>query len=888
MLANNFKKSLLAANIGLALTAGVSGVAVADSGTQVKEDVEVIEVRGIRRSLEASLNTKRFATSVVDSVSAEDIGKFPDKNVAETLQRIPGVSISRQFGEGSEVSIRGASKNLTLTTLNGQSVASTGWYTLDPISRSFNYSMLPSELISGVDVFKGSQADLVEGGVGGSVNVKTRKPLDLEANAIFASVEGQYSGGSEEWDPQVSGLYSWKDEDEKIGFLIAAAKQDRTMNRKGVEAAWQWAAGEGSFYQEREREAINFTAQYRPTDSLELGASYLSLELGANNVNTAFWYFPNGDKTTATGPSGAVKGGFGGHEPLTWLYPTQADGTAAEAYLDVRPRSATMKSDTFDFNLKYEGDSYTITAQVGTTDAEGGTNFESNYTGVVSGELARGSYDATGKIFQFGTPNSGITNGDLLQVLNQTGQSVIQPNTDKEDYFQADIKFDVDYGAITAIKTGVRFTDHKVTQTRQTGIAKENVSTDATSIVGQLTNGSIEVGFDDSLVPFFDHDSAQAHARSLLSGFEVDKGGEVELEEENFSAYVMADFSGEGFRGNLGVRYISTDAKAGYYGVGVDSTGAFQFTDWTYSEHDYNDVLPSANIVFDISEDVIVRSSIARVITRARYQEMFMSLGGFNTATDGQAGNESLDQGSIALEPFSATQFDVSYEWYFSPSSMFSLGYFHKNIDTFFRIDEKRDQQIGLNAADLIADPANIPAGCNGNTDCWTVNSFKNGAGGTLQGIEAQIFHDFDNGFGTTANYTFSDSDIDEENFSDRRGYFSNSSKHQVNVSAYYENDIYQARLSYNWRSEYMLREPGFYGNREQDAYGTLDFSAQYSVTEYMDLTFNVTNILEEDLVTVGNDNPELEGQGGYRVAGFPLFAYAGERRIVFGARFSF
>lgn len=187
------------------LTTALSSAAFAPSYAQAQtdasaDDIERISVTGIRASNKENLNNKRFADGILDAINAEDIGKFPDQNVAESLQRIPGVTIQRQFGEGAGVSIRGAGLDLTLTTLNGQNVASTGWFVLEPAKRSFNYELLPSELVGKLEVYKSSQADLAEGGVGGTVVVKTRKPLDLDANTFYGSVEGQYQTDSGETD----------------------------------------------------------------------------------------------------------------------------------------------------------------------------------------------------------------------------------------------------------------------------------------------------------------------------------------------------------------------------------------------------------------------------------------------------------------------------------------------------------------------------------------------------------------------------------------------------------------------------------------------------------------------------------------------------------------
>lgn len=204
---STFKKSVLATNIAILLGGAVSVGAVAAEAPVDTANIEKIEVRGIRASNKANINEKRFSNAVVDAVTAEDIGKLPDSDVGQALGRVPGVTVGRAFGQGSSVSIRGTDPLMTLTTLNGQNVASTGWYDQMNIDRSFNYSMLPAELIGGMEVYKTTQANLVEGGIGGTVIVKTRKPLDMEANSIFGSVKGEYGSINEEWAPEVSGLY---------------------------------------------------------------------------------------------------------------------------------------------------------------------------------------------------------------------------------------------------------------------------------------------------------------------------------------------------------------------------------------------------------------------------------------------------------------------------------------------------------------------------------------------------------------------------------------------------------------------------------------------------------------------------------------------------------
>ncbi|MDG2394198.1 MAG: TonB-dependent receptor plug domain-containing protein, partial [Thalassotalea sp.] len=292
-----FQKHVLASSIAMVL-AGASASAIAaeeNAAANAEENIEVIEVTGIRGSNKKNLNAKKFSNSIVDVVNAEDVGKFPDSDVGEALARVPGVAVNRQFGQGQQVSIRGASNQLTLTTLNGQNVASTGWYDQQAIDRSFNYSLLPPEMVAGLEVYKSSQADLVEGGIGGTVNVITRKPLDMDSGSIFGSVDYNYSSATEDGDPSYSGLYSWKNEDETIGILGAVSIEDTTYGRRGTESLYGWggSVSENYFEQERERTSIDVTFQYAPTENLEFALHYMNLDLSADNTNTSAFIFQN-------------------------------------------------------------------------------------------------------------------------------------------------------------------------------------------------------------------------------------------------------------------------------------------------------------------------------------------------------------------------------------------------------------------------------------------------------------------------------------------------------------------------------------------------------------------------------------------------------------------
>ncbi|MCF6455286.1 TonB-dependent receptor [Pseudoalteromonas sp. MMG024] len=870
MLAKNFKKSLLAVNIGLAMGAGFSGVAVAaDSEVQAKEDVEVIEVRGIRRSLEASLNTKRFANGTVDAITAEDIGKMPDRNVAESLQRVPGVTVQRQWGEGAAVSIRGAGDELTLTTLNGQNVASTGWFVFEPAKRSFNYSLLPSELVGGVEVYKSSQADLVEGGVGGTVEINTRKPLDMDANSVYASLEALNSTDSEETTPLISGLYSWKNSSETFGLLVSGVYQERELQRQGNEAFWQWGAGPVAFKQERERSAIAATFQYAPTDALDMSLNLIDMEMAADNTNYALW-LTQADTT------------WGGGETEEFLEGTPVKGPLNVGFWQSRPRQATMNSEVIDFTLNYAGDGYDFSVQFGDTSSTGGTDFEieifdAQGLNPESGTpIVDGSYDFTNGNQTWDLPNGigGVALEDyvpshLAIASCQTAEPHCTrmnrtPKTDEESYFQTDVKFYVDLGPITAIKTGLRYSTHNTTSRRFEFITADDFEPyiDTTTLTGEKT----DIGAGDYQMTTFDSDIFINHAKAGIIGENEDLTSYSEIDEDNLAVYAMASFSTEMARGNFGLRIVNTDASSTYFLNGVK----------TSTDESYTEALPSFNIAFDITDDVILRANAARTMARPSYVNMYVNPN-ITGANDTLPDNQFWIVGNVGLKPFISNNLDLGIEWYFNESSLVSAGLFFKDVANFVTVNEYAADASDI---DYQLAPDEVPNG-------WTVQELESNGTANIQGLELQYQQDFGNGFGSIVNYTYTDAETSSsEIFSDGNTEMSDSSKHVYNLTGYYENESFEVRMSYNWRSEYMIRDVGAYGNRLHDDFGTLDFSATWHATDFLDVRLTAVNLTEEGSVQKGN-NADYSSYSGF-TKGFPLFEYEMPRMVSLGVALRF
>src|SRR5882672_7890770 len=291
----------LASAIAL-LFAGGAFHAHAQQPPQVQETVTVT---GIRASLEKSLDTKRASDAVVDVVTAEDIGKMPDKNVADAVQRLPGVTISSQsggsggFDENDRVSMRGTNPSLTQTLINGHAVASGDWFVLDQVGlvgRSVSFSLLPSELVSQVIIRKSATADLVEGGVAGAVDIITRKPLQFSKQVTLEGSLGVvYADLPKKTDPQVSGLVNWKNDAGTMGVMVQGFTEKRHLRRDGQEILGYAQIAPGSplatarpdlanvyyptligsalFEQERERKGGLIDVQVKPTNDLELDLS---------------------------------------------------------------------------------------------------------------------------------------------------------------------------------------------------------------------------------------------------------------------------------------------------------------------------------------------------------------------------------------------------------------------------------------------------------------------------------------------------------------------------------------------------------------------------------------------------------------------------------------
>lgn len=810
----NYKKRLLATSIAVAI-GGIAAPALAADEKQAKE-IETISVSGIRASQKEALNSKRFANAVVDSISAEDIGKFPDRNIAESLQRIPGVTIARNFaGEGGNVSIRGTNPELTLVSMNGNYVASTGWFSQQPATRSFDMDLLPPELVAGVDVYKSPMASLDEGGVGGTVEVRTRKPLSLDANTVYLSAEVQDNSLADENGKGMTGMYSWKNEEENFGILAALSTLETVGRAHKAENYMDdgWAgAGIAEFHQNRQRDAIDLTVQYAPSDSLSMNLHYFKVDLDAANTNQNYLIIagtdPAGFNSNVTGATAfSPANGFA----LNGRY-------AGNAFDDTNSRNAEMDTEVLAYEVEYQAEKYTVNAKIGNTKATGGDGGNYNVGWISSNDNQAIDFDMTGRSSMLLSPVNADASNHSEYVMNNAAV-VAGFREDEETFAQVDFDFDVEWGPVSNFKTGVKVRDHEFTSFSNSWQLDADLTTGKTKADfadGHFNHSGVGLkGSSPTAIARVNGDDLRAYINSNKTGETLNKNSFGVIKEDIFAAYAQGDFSGDDYRGNVGLRYVKTDTGADFFN--------FFNTDMLDSESsEYSDWLPSFNLAIDLADDVILRVSAAKVISRPNYTFL-------NPAASTNVTTRQIVRGTVKLDPYRATQSDIGVEWYFNEESLVSATLFNKDIRSF--VIQGANTSTITNPADGLDYILNEPA---------------QGLGGEIQGLELQYQQQLGD-FGWSANATYTEGfGLQQTDDGITEVDLPGMSKLSYNLSAYYETDQFATRIAYTHREDFIAQSTGIGGNTLWDAHGFLDANFTWHATENIDVSLEATNLTDE------------------------------------------
>ncbi|MCS3807677.1 iron complex outermembrane receptor protein [Xanthomonas arboricola] len=834
------------------MAAGQEQQAAAGTTPSATTELDTITVTGYRASLEKSQAVKRSANSIVDAISAEDIGKFPDINAAESLSHLPGISVDRQFGEGEKVSINGTDPALNRVLLNGQTIASGDWggNPTDTSGRTFNYTLLSPEIIGLMEVYKTPEARIDEGSIGGTVIVHTRKPLDLPKNTIRGSVGYNYNDRSEEGNPRGSALWSWKNDDETFGALISATHDKQDLARAGIEyfgyttganiPASATITGDGSdvatarvpaginsafFQQTRERSGVQGALQWKPNEQNEFNLTGLYIKGEYNNFSESRYVCPacNNDLQKVT--SANVQNGV-----VTSA--TFGDGAAGQPYaqLDANYRESTVTTKSLNLRHDWSGEKWVFTTQVGDTKATGGKNPEylmkflmtdGGYNYAFDGQNTAVNYD-NGGASNWTLPGSpaGLPAGSQDSSAMQAGGIFYQKSTDEEKYFQWDAARDLELGPFTKLLFGYKYINHN------NGVdARGNRinTTDAISLT-QFNPGTTPSGLYDGLGasgdlttwPTASLNSIRNYLLSQPQGpYRPDYGSSFEVKEITQNFYTQLNYETGKWRGNVGVRLVDTTDKSLYWQTADGGTNYSRVAE----NNDYRKALPSFNIAYDITDDAVLRFSAAKVIARPRYGDLAGTFS-INSAN----GNLTAGGGNPDLKPYESTNYDLAAEWYFAPSSMLSGEVFYRDISSYI-VNTTSQQQL--------TDPIS------GNSGIYTVTSPINVSDAKVKGVSVNYQQSLGLGFGVQANYTFAESD------SSSGLNLPYLSRDTYNIIPYWEHGDWMVRVNYSFRSKYFTQIGRLASQDFADSYKQLDLTASYQITDYMGITFGATNLLD-------------------------------------------
>ncbi|MGH8855278.1 MAG: TonB-dependent receptor [Telluria sp.] len=848
MARQQYRRTAIAAAVAV-FTMGPSMQAVAQ---EAAAEPQTVIVTGVRAALEQSLRQKRNADAVTEVVTAEDIGKMPDKNVADAIQRLPGVNTQSSaggeggFGENDRVSLRGTSPSLQQTLFNGHAISTGDWFLLNQIGgnvgRSSSFSLLPSELVGSIVVQKSPTADLVEGGVSGAINVITRRPLDFRQKlTVEGSVQANYNDLSDKAEPHLSGLVGWKNDAANFGFLVQAFSEKATVRRDGQEilgytpisptsaAAIANPAlrgvvlptfiGASLFEQTKKRTGGAFDIELRPArgTSIDLNGFYSKLE--APHLNTNWLAAPaNSINSLNLIPQNpVVRNGT-----LVSAAFTRNAGEVDNIY---RP-DAGGESWYLDLNGKTRiSDSLTVSGKAGKTHGVGWDRDDVFYQNNVDGGMVYALNGLSPASVSY--PGGNTTKpGSTAWAGGGEAQSV-----DQEKYAQLDGEWRVRDSSVQAIRFGTRWTDHHRTAEHplETRPGPNGFSAPGPAWSGQMYPSDFAKDLGGNLSSnYFKYDGAALGAWGAAPGNRLldyvlrhNWMDEFQVAEKTAALYAMADFGGNNWSGNIGLRAVETRQTTVVNLPGgprpITGSAFGPYTPTTF-KRTYRDYLPSANLKYEVTPDFVVRTALAKTIARPDYSALGGSVSLNDDALSGSGGNVNLD-------PVRATNFDLGMEWYYAPKALLSAGFFYMDFRSIVAQGTSSgsyyNNKRGMHTTYQITSPFNTT--------------------GTNKGVELSWQQPLWNNFGTLVNYTHADGELDDG------GELLNSSKNTWNVTGYFENERFSARLAYNYRSKYKAGvDRG--ASQHVDSMPSLAASLNVKLTEQLTLTFDALNLTNETI----------------------------------------
>lgn len=828
-----------------------------DSATAGREAAQEggrdIVVTGIRRSLDAARDIKRDSTQFVDAIVADDIGKLPDRNVAESLARVSGVQVDRGIGEGSNVSVRGLRQNVFL--LNGRQVndatgrGGNGLETLGTSSFGL-LALVPSELISRLDVTKLAGADQISGALGGIVDIHTRMPLD-GPNQLAGKISSIYGEQARRGGFESFGLISHKFANDTLGILLSASYNERPISQQGLDTfsgylRYKDPKGNVRFGNSdvrpeliddnRKNLGLDGVIQWRPSSRVEITADTFYSRL--NSDRSRYWlsFTPTSGLSnarysdnnvllsgTASGPvlantefltskadiwSSALRGKFELSDRLKTSVEVSYDRSSSEShqiYFRLQPIASITPTVDFDFtkgdlgSYKINGINLSDPSQLRFT-----ILFDNDYRALTKDFAARNDWsysfgDGVLKSFDFGVRY------DHIDTHNNPLRADIRPS-----------------GGIPATQLS-----NYISLLAESDFAKGD-------LVGLPRNYLVANSAVSSCSAFTDVPSISRDAQCLDPVNNTNAlSSTFTIKERFIEGYGKVNFdTGIGaarLSGNIGVRYL--DRQLSSIGNLISGTGAATPTTFRRDDGEW---LPSGVVKLAFGDDLVFRLGAAKVVAFPATADLNNGVSLSNNAVFVDGVQTVLGTGSGGapdLDPYKANQVDLSAEYYFGKQAMVSVGLFYKDVSTFIVQQQSAETYGGVN---------------------YLINRKVNGDGAKVKGVEALLQLPFYflpspfDGFGVVATYSYIDSNTPIKDVAGRAMPFPGLSKNNVNLIGYYEKGPFSLRVAYNWRDAYLVAlsaaATGIYNN----AYADLSTTVRYDVTDHFSLGFEASNLLDE------------------------------------------
>jgi iron complex outermembrane receptor protein len=912
--------------------ATMSGAAWADTPAPATAGpataVQEVVVTGFRNSITQAIVLKRNETAEVDTILAEDIGKFPDLNLAESLQRIPGVSISRAGGEGRQVTIRGLGPQYTRTTINGMEALSTvGAPDNDGgvnRTRAFDFTVFASDLFNSLSVQKTSQADFDEGSLGATVALHTAEPLDYRKFTMIVSAKGDYNDLAQTVGPRASFMISDVTDDGKFGALLSLSYSHRQFNDNG-----------------------SSTVRWDMANVLSTGGTSAAPLVGFGSVlGTNCQVFPLPTACVATDSAFHPRfprydlyqddqSRFGATLSLQWkpnddnLFTLDGlhsywSGTRQEQYLEAPGFSGTGKCSSVNCvsiaNIKVLTEDITsqgvldsgtfngVDARVEDRVDHLHTNFDqvtlngqnrfndkfnidelvgwskSDFENPIQTTLGYDQFNVQNFSYSYANSRVPMLNFGAAD-LTANGPWVLtevreRPQSTVNTYYTGQINLHYKVDEPLTISAGFQFKEYKFQTTSMRLVNGESV-TATNAYAGMLTTPISSYSQTATLAgsgvnaPAGSSTTWITPSVALAQGvfglytnplFALsttgDLGNNAGVVERDYGGYIQADFKfdalGRPLRGNVGVRDVSTQQHSS----GFSFVGGVQQAVTT--DRTYNEILPSLNLVWEIRDDMQVRVSASRVMARPDLTSLVAS-----TSVTVSGTQFNVKTGNPSLQPFLAWAYDVAWEWYPTTGSLVSVAYFRKDVSSFVTT-----QTVNI---PFTGNPFGVPdsaavAACGSTPGCspaatWAFSVPKNTAGGWVQGVEFNVQQPLTflpgllSHTGILANFTYTDSSL---LYPSGSGFVTNQllglSKYAGNLTFFYEDDRWSARISGAYRSRYLVKVPGSEVGTDADGFDStfnLDASVQYTINSHLKATvegINLTDQYENEFTDTARD----------------------------------